>query len=45
MGRKNQVKMTGLTVSGRVERAAKRKFQKEEDIRRRRLAVLEFMLR
>jgi len=44
MGRKNQLKMTGLTVASRVERAAQRRLEKEEAARRMRLNLLKFLV-
>lgn len=45
MGRRNQLKMTGLSVSGRVERAEQKRLEQQEEARKQRLALLDFMLR
>lgn len=44
MGRRNQLKMTGLTLDGRVERAENRRLQQEEQARKLRLALASLCL-
>lgn len=44
LGRRNQLKMTGLTFGGRVQRAEKRRLQKEKEAAALRLKMLKLML-